>query len=188
MKNQSQEDRILFENKEGKIIPIDDINLDIMKHMLKDSAVSDSALSSKLNISDAKIRDRRKAVEDGFLKKSYLIDVSALGWRVGDIQIDVGKGKSEVLAEQIFSMFPNMLEISLRINSDATVYARIFYRDLLELGDIIERIKRLKFVKDVSFSEIIKIVRSRSVGSMEDIFTPLEEGIRGETAAKVDQG
>jgi hypothetical protein len=40
----------------------------------------------------------------------------------------------------------------------------------------------------VSFSEIIKIVRSRSVGSMEDIFTPLEEGIRGETAAKVDQG
>ncbi len=151
--------------------------------MLNDATVSDSALSTKLNVSDADIRHRRKTIEGGFLAKSYLIDVSALGWRVGDIQIDVGKGKSEELAEQIFAMFPNMLEVSLRIDSDATVSARTLYRDLQELADIIEQIKHLPFVKDVAFSEIIMIVRSRSIGTMEDIFAPLEEGMENKTPA-----
>ena len=172
----------LFENKKGKIIPIDDINLDIMKRMLMDASVSDSTLSARLDVSDANIKLRRKTVEKGFLTKQYLIDVSALGWHVGDIQIDVGKGKSEELAERIFTMFPNMLEISLRIDSEASVFARIFYRDLEELATIIEQIKRLPVVKDVAFSEIIKIVRSRSIGTMKDIFAPLE-GLKGETAA-----
>jgi hypothetical protein len=98
------------------------------------------------------------------------LDVSKLGWRIGDIQVDVGKGRSETLAEQIFVMYPNILEISLRVDSTATVSARIFYTDNSELATIIDRIKRLPYVKDVAFSEIIKIVRTRSIGTMEDIF------------------
>lgn len=171
----------LFKNENGKIVPLDDINLDIIKRMLKDPTVTDSALSTRLDLSDDNISKRRTIVEDGFLKKHYLIDVSALGWHVGDIYIDVGKGKSEELAERVFSMFPNILEITLRIDSDATVFARIFYRDTNELAGIIEKIKHLPFVKDVAFSEIIKIVRSRSIGTMQDIFTPLEEGTISQT-------
>lgn len=151
--------------------------------MLKDATVSDSALSTKLNLSDTTIRHRRKMVEESFLTNSYLIDVSALGWRVGDIHIDVGKGKSEETAERIFTMFPNIFEVSLRIDSDATGFARIFYRDLQEMARIKDQIEHLPFVRDVAFSEIIKIVRSRSIGTMKDIFIPLEQGIRSDSVA-----
>lgn len=160
----------LYKNEKGKIVPLDDVNLNIMKSMLNDATVSDSALSTKLNLSDANIKRRRKIVEDEFLTRNYLIDVSAFGWRIGDIQVDVGKGKSEEMAELIFRMFPNILDISLRINSTASVSARIFYRDIHELASAVEQIKSLPFVKDVAFSEIIKMVRARSIGTMKDVF------------------
>ena len=181
--NEPQVKSVLFENENGRIIPLDNIDLDIVKRMLKDAEVSDSTLSTKLNLSDTTIKDRRKTVEESFLTKNYLIDVSALGWRVGDLYIDVGKGKSKEIAERIFSMFPNMLEVSLRIDSTATVFARIFYRDLNELAAIKGQIEKLPFVKDVSFSEIITIVRARSIGTMKELFIPLEKDVRAETAA-----
>jgi len=141
-----------------------------MKSILNDATVSDSALSTRFKMSDASLKRRRKMVEDAFLTRSYLIDVSAFGWRIGDIQVDVGKGKSEELAELIFRMFPNILDVSLRINSTASVSARIFYRDIRELDNALEQIKCLPFVKDVAFSEIIKMVRARSIGTMKDVF------------------
>lgn len=159
----------LYKNEKGKIVPLDDVNIGIMKNMLNDAKVSDSALSARLNLSDETIKRGRKLVEDKFLTRNYLIDVSAFGWRIGDIQVDVGRGKSEELAELIFRTFPNILDISLRINSTASVSARIFYRDIRELYSAIERIKCLPFVKDVAFSEIIKMVRTRSIGTMKDV-------------------
>ncbi len=159
-----------YRNEKGKIVPLDDVNLDIMKNMLNDATVSDSSLSARLNLSEEKIKRRRKIVEDKFLTKNYLIDVSASGRRIGDIQVDVRQGKSEELAELIFRMFPNILDISLRINSIASVSARIFYRDIQELDSAMERIKSLPFVKHVAFSEIIKMVRTRSIGVMNDVF------------------
>jgi DNA-binding Lrp family transcriptional regulator len=161
---------LFYKNDNGKIIPLDDINIDIIKRMLNDAAVSDSTLSAKLDISDSKIKRRRRLIEEHFLTRNYLLDISQLGWRIGDIQIDVRKGKSEQLANQIFLMFPNILEITLRVNSTATVSARIFYKDNTELASVIDKIKHLSFVSDVAFSEIIKIVRARSIGTMKDIF------------------
>lgn len=169
-KKKSDFNAFLYENEKGKIIPLDDIAIDIMKSMLDDATVLDSALSTKLNLSDANIQHRRKTLEDQFLTRKYLLDVSKLGWRIGDIQVDVGEGKSEELAEQIFRMFANILDVSLRVNSTASVSARIFYRDNEELASIIDKIKRLPFVKDVAFSEIIKMVRARSIGTMKDVF------------------
>ena len=102
--------------------------------------------------------------------------------------MDVGKGKSEELAEQIFAMYPNILEISLRVNSTATVSARVFYRDNNELFIIIDKIKRLPFVRDVAFSEIVKMVRSRSIGTMKDIFPKRTKRAKVIKAKKIRHG
>ena len=160
----------MYENAKGRILPLDDIDLDILKSMLNDATVSDTSLSTKLHLTEASTKRRRKIVEDHFLTRNYLLDVSALGWRIGDIQVDVGRGKSEQVAQKIFMMFPNILEVSLRVNSTATVSARIFYRDNQELAMVIDKIKRLPFVNDVAFSEIIKLVRTRSIATMKDVF------------------
>ena len=179
---------LLYRSEKGKIIPIDDVNLDILKSMLNDATVSDSALATKLHLAGANIKRRRKLVEANFASRNYLLDVSKLGWRIGDIQVDVGKGKSEELAEQIFAMYPNILEISLRVNSSATVSARVFYRDNHELFLIIDKIKRLPFVRDVAFSEIIRMVRSRSIGTMKDIFPKRADRAKVIRARKVRRG
>jgi DNA-binding Lrp family transcriptional regulator len=168
----------LYENAKGRILPLDDIDLDILKSMLSDATISDAALSTELHLTDANTKRRRKIVEDHFLTRNYLLDVSALGWRIGDIQVDVGKGKSEQVAQKIFLMFSNVLEVSLRVNSTATVSARIFYRDNQELAMVIDKIKRLPFVNDVAFSEVIKLVRTRSIAAMKDVFVN-RRGISG---------
>ena len=157
-------------NPKIKLIPLDEIDVAIMKNLLEDASVANSTLSIKFSKTEANIKRRRLRIEDSFLSKNYLLDVSKLGWRIGDIQVDVGGGRSEELAEQIFGMYPNILEISLRVNSAATVSARIFYKDNSELASIIDKIKRLSFVRDVAFSEVIKIVRSRSIGTMREVF------------------
>jgi hypothetical protein len=187
-KRKTDHHTFLYRNEKGKIIPLDDVNLDILKSMLTDATVSDSALSTKLNLGGADIKRRRRLVEANFASRNYLLDVSKLGWRMGDIQVDVGKGKSEELAEQIFAMYPNILEITLRVNSTATVSARVFYRDNNELFVIIDKIKRLPFVRDVAFSEIIKMVRSRSIGTMNDIFPKTVERAKFIKAKKIRRG
>ncbi|HEV8404924.1 MAG TPA: Lrp/AsnC family transcriptional regulator [Nitrososphaera sp.] len=187
-RKQSDRHALLYKNEKGKIIPLDDVNLDILKNMLNDATVSDSALATKLNLAGANIKRRRRLVEANFASRNYLLDVSKLGWRIGDIQVDVGKGKSEELAEQIFAMYPNILEISLRVNSTATVSARVFYKDNNELFIIIDKIKRLPFVRDVAFSEIVKIVRSRSIGTMKDIFPKRAERVKVMKAKKIRHG
>jgi len=184
-KKKSNRHALFYRNVKGKIIPLDDVNLDILKSMLKDATISDSALATKLHLALANIKRRRRLVEANFASRNYLLDVSKLGWRIGDIQVDVGKGKSEELAEQIFAMYPNILEISLRVNSTATVSARVFYRDNNELFIIIDKIKRLPFVRDVAFSEIVKMVRSRSIGTMKDIFPKRAERAKVIKAKKI---
>lgn len=56
----SDASEFLYKNEKGKIIPLDEVNIEIMKRMLNDATVSDSALSTKLNLSDANIQRRRK--------------------------------------------------------------------------------------------------------------------------------
>jgi uncharacterized protein YlbG (UPF0298 family) len=187
-RKKSDRPAFLYTNEKGKIIPLDDVNLDILKSMLNDATVSDSALATKFHLAGANIKRRRRLVEANFASRNYLLDVSKLGWRIGDIQVDVGKGKSEELAEQIFAMYPNILEISLRVNSSATVSARVFYRDNHELFIIVDKIKRLPFVRDVAFSEIVKMVSSRSIGTMKDIFPKKAERARVKKAKKIRRG
>jgi DNA-binding Lrp family transcriptional regulator len=164
-----------YENEKRKIIPLDDIDVDIIKKMLDDADLLNSAISNNMGITEIDAADRRKIIENKFLTKNYLLDISALGWHIGDINIDVGKGKSERMAKQIFTMFPNILEISLRIDSVTTVTARVFYKDNQELASIMDRIKELPNIRTVEFSEIIKIVRTRSIGTMREVFTDISE-------------
>src|SRR5262245_32525354 len=135
---------LLYRDKHGALVQLDSVDVRILKELLDDATVSNSSLSARLKIPPLDIRGRRKHLEKkSILKSSYAIDVSAFGWRVGDIYIDVEKGMSEQIASQIFDIHHHIEEVTIRINSTANVTARVYYQSSKELHQIQERIKEM---------------------------------------------
>ena len=161
----------MYKDRKGRLIPLDSNDVMILKKILEDGGLSDALLSEKLGIGHLEVTKKRKKMKGGsVLTKSYWFDVAPLGWRVGDININVEKGNSEKVAKKVFKVNANIEEITLRIDSTSNVTARIYYKDSEELNSIMESIRAMPFVKGAHFSEIIKVISMRSVGEMSGVF------------------
>ena len=114
-------------------------------------------------------KDQKKVDGRPGATKSY-DDAFSLGWRIGDININVEKGNSEKVANKIFSANLNVQEVTLRIDSTANVTARIYYKSSEELNDIMERTRAMPYVKSVHFSEIIKVICARDIDETDEAF------------------
>jgi DNA-binding Lrp family transcriptional regulator len=167
----AKEKPLLYRGREGKLVSLDATDTKILKAILEDGGASDDFLSKELGIGMPEIKQRRKKLErNAVVNRSYKLDVFAFGWRAGDININVEKGNSEKVAKKVFRVNANIEEITLRIDSTSNVTARIYYRDSEELNSIMESIRAMSFVKGAHFSEIIKVIRMRSVGKMSGVF------------------
>ena len=53
--------------------------------------------------------------------------------------------------------------VTIRIDSIANVIAEIYYRETEELNDVMQKIKSMKDVQNIIFSEIVSISNNRSI-------------------------
>jgi hypothetical protein len=83
------------------------------------------------------------------------------GYRFGDLMIQVKKGKTDKVAKEIYQKFENILVTSWRINTIANLVVQAYYRDSLELKEMIEGIYSIEEVDRVEFSEYVQIVNRR---------------------------
>ena len=89
------------------------------------------------------------------------------GFRFADLMIQVKKGKTEKVAKEIYQRFENILVTSWRINTIANLVVQAYYKDSLELKEMIEGIHEIEEVERVEFSEYVHIVDRRDYEEVE---------------------
>ena len=138
---------------------LDNINIKIVSELVRQPDISSLALSKKLDIPLSTLQRRRARIEKVILKRNYTFNYKAFGGRVGDLIVNVDKGKSKEVAQILLKKYKNnIVSCDTRINSMHNVAARIIYKDTEELFEIIESIKTMDYVDGVQWSEMVEAI------------------------------
>jgi DNA-binding Lrp family transcriptional regulator len=150
---------------------VDDINLRIIEELVKNPSTTSSSLSTKLEIPLSSLQRRRAKIEKYILNKSYQINLRSISGKVGEVVVNVEKGKSRDVAKQILKKFRNnVMNVSTRINAEHNVAAHIMYNDTAELHSLLENIKSMPFVSHLQWSEIVEVIGDNSHAVMSSFF------------------
>jgi DNA-binding Lrp family transcriptional regulator len=153
----------IHESKTKGLGLVDNINLKIIEELIKNPSASSAILAKKLGITLSSLQRRRAKVEKSLLTKAYHIDLKASGGKMGDIVVNVDKGKSREVATNILKKYKtNVMSVSTRINSEHNVAAQILYNDTAELHDLLESIKSIPYVTSLQWSEMVEMIGDNS--------------------------
>jgi DNA-binding Lrp family transcriptional regulator len=138
---------------------LDNINIKIVSELVRQPDISSLSLAKKLDIPLSTLQRRRARIEKAILRKKYTFNYKAFGGRVGDLIVNVDKGKSKEVAQSLLKNYKNnVVSCDTRINSMHNVSARIIYKNTEELFHLIETIKTTDYVTGVQWSETVEIV------------------------------
>jgi DNA-binding Lrp family transcriptional regulator len=159
-------------DKSSNSAALDDLNLLIVKEMMKDPDAKSAVIAQKYRSPLSTIQRRRTKLERTILSKKYDVDLASLGWRQADLLISVAKGDCEEVARKILDHFKNnIVTTSLRIgNPEVNIMAEAYYHSTEELHNLVEGIKSTSGVKSVDWSEMVKVVGSDKMGMVERVF------------------
>jgi DNA-binding Lrp family transcriptional regulator len=134
-------------------------SLKIISELLRKPNISSSSLAKKVQLPLSTLQRRRAKLEEVILQKTYTFDYKSFGARVGDLIINVDKGKSDDIAQSILKKHRNNVTYChTRIDSTHSVLAHIIYKETAELYYIIEDIKTVEYVNSVSWSETVDVI------------------------------
>src|ERR671927_535050 len=138
---------------------LDDINIKIVSELVRQPDISSLALSKKLDIPLSTLQRRKARIEKAILRRGYTFNYKAFGGRVGDLIVNVDKGKSKEVAQSLLKKYKNnIVSCDTRISSQHNVSAHVVYKDTEELFELIESIKAMEYVNHVQWSEIVTII------------------------------
>jgi DNA-binding Lrp family transcriptional regulator len=151
-----------LERRNGRIL-LDKLDMGIINELLDDSNSSSTIIAEKLTTPLSTIQRRRTKLEKSILKRRYTIDASHTGWREAEIFVQVDKGKTEQLGNEIFEKYKNNVTLtSLTMNNVGNLITHVYFRQSEELFAIAEDIKTNPYVTRVLFAEHLKIIGQRS--------------------------
>ena len=137
----------------------------ILKILLNPSSrISSHALSTKLGLPRTTIQRRRNYLEKHFLEFAYTLRLSELGYRRVDLLIYTGGGDTIRIANKLLER-EEVVYVGRSIGEHTIdLRAEVIIKDNSQLLDLLEEVKAMPSVKDVIWSEIVKIVgQKRSV-------------------------
>ena len=138
---------------------LDNINIRIISELLRQPDISSLALAKKVDIPLSTLQRRKARIEKAILKRNYTFNYKAFGARVGDIIVNVDRGKSKEVAQNLLKKYKNnIVSCDTRINSMHNVSAHVIYKNTEELFHLIESIKTLDYVTGVQWSEMVEII------------------------------
>lgn len=162
------------EDNKTELVLLDSLNAKIIKELVSNPNVRSVTIASKYKAPLSTVQRRKARLENSILKKNYQINTREMGWRTADLFLSVEKGRSEELAKKILDSNGNnniILNTSLRIGDpEINVSAQVLYKGSEELLEIIESVKAMPYVKNVDWSETVKVVGNNNIGMLERLF------------------
>jgi hypothetical protein len=122
------------------------------------SASSDGLIATKLGIPLPKVAKRRKLLDKDLLALLYTMNLVNLGYRRGEFLIATQKGLTIPVANDILKI-REAVRVSLSVGQPTIdLRAELLIKDNGELIELLEQVKAMDGVRDVVWSEIVKVV------------------------------
>jgi DNA-binding Lrp family transcriptional regulator len=151
---------------------LDSTNIKIISGLLKNPSISSISLAKRLDIPFSTLQRRRLRIEKAMLKKTYAFNFKAFGARIGDLIVDIDKGRSDEVAQSILKSHKNNIEYChSRIDSTHSVLAHVVYKETAELFYLTEDIKTMEYVRSVQWSEMVNVIGDNASEIMNALFT-----------------
>ena len=152
----------------SKIRKLSDIDKKILKVLLNppNGRPSSHAMAAKLGIPRTTVQRRRNYLEKHFLEFAYALKLKDLGYRRLDLLIYTEGGNTNAIAQKLLAR-DEVVYVGRSIGEHTIdLRAEVIVKDNSQLLDLLEEVKAMPSVKDVIWSEIVKIVgKKRSVPS-----------------------
>lgn len=132
----------------------------IVRKLISSSGrVSSLLLSRELEIPLTTVQRRRKKLEDEFIEAFYSLKVEKLGWRKATMFVSVSHGDFLVAGKELLESSDLIISVSRIIGVRAADFkAEIIFRDNSDLSKLIDQVKSLPHVQDISWSETVREV------------------------------
>ena len=154
-----------------RIKKLSNVDKKLLKILLEPaSRPSSHSLVAKLGLPRTTIQRRRVFLEKHFLEFSYALKLEELGYRRVDLLIYTGGGETISIAEKLL-LREEVVYVGRSIGEHTIdLRAEVIVKDNSQLLDLLEEVKAMPNVRDVVWSEIVKIIgKKRSVpGSIID--------------------
>jgi DNA-binding Lrp family transcriptional regulator len=142
----------------------------ILKALLtSNGSISSLTLSKNLDIPLSTVQRRRKRLEANLLETSYSIRIERFGLRSASLFVTVTCSSADAIGREILSFEREVLSVRRCIGENSIdLQAEVLFESNKELLSIIERIKSIEGVSNVSWSEAIKTI-GRNVESFQRV-------------------
>jgi len=129
----------------------------ILKTLLSSTGeISSLTLSRELDIPLSTVQRRRKRLEADFLEASYSPKLEKLGWRVAMLFVHTEKGNTLGVGKEILSWKDSTVRVWRAIGAETTdIITEAIFKENKDLMDIIERVKAIKGVTNISWIELV---------------------------------
>lgn len=137
----------------------------ILKILLEPNGrVTSDTLAKKLDLPRTTVQRRRLALEKRFLQFTYTLKLEELGFRRIDFLISTQSGKTTSIAQELLKR-DEVVYVGRSVGQHTIdLKAELVIKDNVELLDLLEIVKGMEGVREVEWTEIIKVVgRKKSV-------------------------
>lgn len=118
---------------------------------------SDKAIASKLGISKMLVKERRNLLETNYLQLLYIMRLADLGQRRIDFFIATQDGFTNAIAKTLLKL-KNVVSVAQSIGAPTIdLRVELIVKDNGQLLELLEQVKSMKGVRDVVWSEIVRI-------------------------------
>jgi len=132
----------------------------ILKSLLSSGGrVSSLKLSRDLDIPLSTVQRRRRRLEESFLEASYELKVEKFGWRKATLFLSTEKGLTSSVASDLLAWKGSILSVYRIMGSnEIDLEIQYVFRQNTELLNMIEKIRTVNGVKNVSWNEAIEVI------------------------------
>jgi len=132
----------------------------ILKSLLTSAGrVSSLKLSRDLDIPLSTVQRRRRRLEELFLEASYELKVEKFGWRKATLFLSTEKGLTSSVASDLLTWKGSILSVYRTMGSnEIDLEVQYVFRQNTELLNMIEKVRTINGVKNVTWNEAIEVV------------------------------
>jgi DNA-binding Lrp family transcriptional regulator len=132
----------------------------ILKSLIASSCnVSSLTLSRDLGIPLSTVQRRRKRLEANLIETMYHLKLEKFGWRNATLFITTASASARQIGEEIMTWDKEVISAKRCMGENsADLQIEIIFRTNKDLCDIMERVKSIEGVKNVSWSESIESI------------------------------